>query len=454
MRAPRGVVRERKSDVERFELIKHILELLYEDMRSPSPRLAPLFDKLEGETLAYVFRPFFLVSKTFYAFALPIAARHFCPWAQQHEATRTLQILQQARSHFEEQGVPWAVESLLLPEGLLDDEEQAFFRSFPRLRTLRSFSHTFSSPNSLPCSLTTLIIESGGTLSSADLTKLTSATPHFTALSLEGAYKDGDYIPLYLLEPSSSIALPPWRLQPLALAGVVGSKKQALALVTSSSATLRSLKLHWPWVRRWVTEYTAVNKFLERLHTPLPALRHLDLGEAGSILPLPDRAFFPIIEELHIPVRRNTLQHVVHLSLTLRRVSFLAYGLQLGATSSRAVETLKTFVSGRPALQCLLDDCEAQLENQPLWYADLQAKCEARGILFAGNSLGVAGEEDSVWVDREQQDTEMEEEADRNEEFEEDLDAFDFDAEDGEEWAHLWSEEKRQAMGLGGSFSA
>lgn len=428
------------------ELIKHILELLYEDLRSPD-YLATPFNTRDGEKLACFFHPILLVSKTFYALALPIAIRHLFRSTVVERATDKLH---QALGHIFKRSVGQSVKSICLPVRFQAD----YLTALPLLRTLHSF-HLIKKALLIPSSLTTLVLQVGETLNAAELRALALASPNLTALSLSGHDNCSSLLPLHF-EESPDVVIPKWSLKHLALHYLTGSKQQVLALITSSAATLESLTFTLPNSGIWVNPNIRPRSVLDRLDRPLSALRRLDLGELhppsrGSTFL--DRPLLPSLEYLTLPISRRSIHQILTLSLTLIGLSLIAVDLKLKTSSPRALDTLKAFIKGRPALRLLSIDCDDTARVDEDWYDDLRVECDALDITFASSSL--AETEAEMWTEEEDSgESETEEEIQLRREREEEALPFDFDAEDGEEWAHLWSEEKRQAMGLGKSVCA
>jgi hypothetical protein len=137
------------------------------------------------------------------------------------------------------------------------------------------------------------------------------------------------------------------------------------------------------------------------------------------------------------------------LSPTLIGVSFVAVErLKLKPPSSRAVDTLRTFIKGRPALKLLSIDCDNTARVESGWHEDFQTECDALDITFASDLLPVA--EDEMWTEEEYSgESETEQEIKKRRKREDGALSFDYDAEDDEMWAPKWSERKRKEMGYG-----
>ncbi|ORY89652.1 hypothetical protein BCR35DRAFT_300057 [Leucosporidium creatinivorum] len=401
---------------------------------------------MEGEKLAFVFRPVLLVSKTFYALALPIAARHLFPSAPDDYATATLF---EACNHVTRHGLQNAVETAWLPTGTQTWDQQCYFEAFPRLRTLQALEFIIN-PVELLGALTTRVLQSGGTFKSTKLKALALAAPHLTALSLSGDDRTGKKLPL-CLEASTEVIIPNWRLQHLAFHYLEGSKEQALAFITSSSATLQTLKFTLPDTGRWSEPPIWPSPVLNDLDRPLPLLRHLDLGElhppsrASTFL---DRSLLPNLEYLTLPICRRSIRQILSLPLTLIAASLIAVDIKLKASSPLGVDTLKSFIKGRPALKLLSVDCNSTSTSKidPNWHAELRAECDALDITFASRSL--SSTEAEVWTEEEYGgESETEEEIGERRTQEDEALPLDFDAEDDKMWASWWSEEKKEEMG-------
>lgn len=429
------------------ELIKHILELLYEDLRSPGRSVPTPFDLWADVRIIHLFHPLLSVSKTFYALALPIAVRHL--FLTPDTAVRACDKLDQALEQLSRRGMGWAVRSICLPFDLDAEQAERSLKALPCLRALHSFQ-LVKNPSALPQSLTTLVLNTTETLDASELGALALATPGLTSLTLSGHDGSGSLLPLHF-EESQSVARPDWRLQHLALHYLSGSEEQVLTLITSTATTLETLAFTVPEFGGWETPIFP-DSVLDLLDRPLPALRSLNLGElhplshASTLL---DRSLLPSLEYLTLPIGRNSIHQILTLSLTLIGVSFIAVDhLRLKASSPRAIDTLKTFIKGRPELRLLSVDCSFGAKADSGWYEDLQAECEALDITFASSSMGLAEEE--IWTEEEYSgESETEMEIIKRKKREDRAIPFDFDAEDDEIWAPKWSEAKRKEMGFG-----
>ncbi|ORY89657.1 hypothetical protein BCR35DRAFT_350109, partial [Leucosporidium creatinivorum] len=345
------------------ELIKHILELLYDNVRTPRYNPTTPFDEIEGEKLAFAFRPCFLVSKTFYALALPIAARHLLPPFGAQGALEASDKLEQARLHLLNQGLGQAVESIHVPAGLTRHREQDVFLAFPRLRTLYSFG-IVQNLHLLPKTLTILTLEAKASLDSGHWAHLGEAAPHLTSLSLKGKSRySGDHGPLHLYASPKPVD-PGWRLKHLALNHLSGSEEQALAFITASASTLESLSFDCHHPMHFSTIHPG--SVLSNVTTPLPLLRRLCLGRVGDPFILPpacsvlDRTLLPNLEELQLYVRRSSIHQLLTISPTIVTVLLTS---SEEATSPIALDILKTFVAGHSGLRLLSLDCAFLLRS-------------------------------------------------------------------------------------------
>ncbi|ORY89634.1 hypothetical protein BCR35DRAFT_350090 [Leucosporidium creatinivorum] len=425
------------------ELIKHILELLYEDVRSYEPYNPDSpFGKMDGEHVAFIFYPFLFVSKIFFALSLPILARHLFRTSTDLVAISNSDRLLASVASLDARGLKSVIKSLTLPPNLSATEAAAVLRGCTRLNTLHLFDFD-PIVHVTPSSITTLLLTTNTQSGLADLPSLARAFPRLASLWLEGSSRDDTGGPIILKIPTASAA-PGWCLRDLVIRDFVGAEDELVAFLEQLAPTLETLSLinDTDQLDKFEHLEIVIGSVVDRLTAPFPRLRGLRFGELTWLSC--DSVFFnrrhlPLIAEIALTLDDNSLPILLELPPSLSHALLAFAEIELGANSPE-MDILLKFVEAQSHLQLLsIDITPWNVECSDDWSERLQELCAERGVMFGCNK----------WDRKDNSGAE-----DYLSELSDSDKPFDFDAEDGEEWAHLWSEEKRQVMGLGKTLEA
>lgn len=230
---------------------------------------------------------------------------------------------------------------------------------------------------------------------------------------------------------------------------------QTLAWIAESSSSLRVLSLTTKTADRKNPhldddKILSPTSLIPRISGRLPSLRWLHLGEEAC-LPVDCEALgeetFPFLEVIELDVDEDTVDQLLDLSTTIRRVSITISSEDFDfSQSSTGVRTLKAFVKAHARLELVSIELGSKPTSKSLWAQQLAEVCEKRGVVFACNDAGAVDAEGAHPYKDEgtpsENDTDEAYSTDSEEEY-------DYDDEDDEMWSRLWSEEKRLAMNLG-----
>ncbi|ORY85345.1 hypothetical protein BCR35DRAFT_302814 [Leucosporidium creatinivorum] len=421
------------------ELIKHILELVYEDVRPVhrSPLLDPWSFGFDGAFL-FTFRPILLVSKAFHALALPFLVRDLATYMVPSTQSKAFNFIQKHSlgSH---------VQILLGNQGDLTSEQKVnLFRACPNVRTLYLLS-PLPLDLQVPSTITTLHLR---------------GFPYFDRYA---AFTLADSLPqlkrLALFELKNVVTHPfplssCWRLEELAIQTVPPEMEaQVLAWIADSSSSLRVFSLTTPSFYKSASTHQkdtlSPSALIPELSSVLPSLRWLHLGAEGSLpvgCEILGEETLPSWEVLEIAVDEDSVDQLLDLSSTIRRVVLTITSENFEFTrTSTVVRTLKAFVKTHPRLELFSIDLGDDTSPEDGWADGLTEECKKRGVVFACNDSAVWDAEGAQEFKAESTSTDDSDSDAHSTGTEE---GFDYDAEDDAVWANLWSEEKRLAMGL------
>lgn len=308
-------------------------------------------------------------------------------------------------------------------------------------------------PSYLPISLRSFTLWASVTLRAPDLVSLATSLPLPEELTL-GA--DIAVAPEDQRWKVSSA----WKLKVVRFPDVRGSADPLVHWLGEASSTLTTFELGFCSVEYQGERITHSNLLLPanapfpHLHTLmcLNALPPLDASELLQARKL------PALEVLATGVVDQNLSVVLRvLPVTLRRVHLVS-GNPPPHGDTTLTDQLATFIENHPALEALalefhrnsrVPETAGADATRRLWSEVVEDLCAERGILFATN-------EDKMWQQNlfatpASADEDGEDAQNTGDETIRVGNALDFDDEDDAMWAHLWSEEKRIAMGIGES---
>ena len=228
---------------------------------------------------------------------------------------------------------------------------------------------------------------------------------------------------------------------------------------------------------------------LAAFSAPLPSLRRLHLSH-GAVLPpacdILSHRFLPALEHLEVTVTDSTIDQLLPVTTSIKRVFLLPFAMSELDRDSPEAAILATFISTHPRLKLLSIEFSQGTITVAGWSTDLEQQCSRLGVILASNDTrfghpnghrwyGGAGEHPQYGdsdVDEDGYDEYGEPctcrrcrgslEDDQSSRSSDSVttgvgssgvaEVLDFDAEDDAMWAEQWSEEKREAMGLGELF--
>jgi len=442
------------------ELIKHILVLVYEGVREVEAPNAPsntLPNHLDGEHVPHIFRPFLLVNKTFHALALPFLVRHL--FARRLVANqRELRAHQKVVVAFVHQhNLGTAVKSIAAPSRLTETEQTELIRACSALDAVYlDAAIPSASLLLLPSTLSSLEIDGHGlVLTYGDLVTLQSSTPRLKVL---GFGKKWACVRLELTaeqEDEYENFDSPWRLQKLDLGSIAGSAIPILGWLRDSATTLRRLSTHALFLHDR-GGFKKIEYPLEELQHPLPSLvslsQHWPMYDPSRLASLA-AANLPNLSTLGLQVAGSALAALQAAPITLRRVQLtLLDEHDDHLNDALAIRDLGAFITTHPALELLELDFPEYLDETTrargagVWSEPLAILCAERGIVFGCNDHALEVNKGDDEYDMSEHGSSDDESSIGSSGIDEEMD---FDAEDDKIRASRWSQEKREAMGVG-----
>lgn len=435
------------------EMVKHTLELLYEDVRALEPYSPhPPFGLFDGEHVAFVFKPLFLVSKIFYALSLPIAVRHLLNTARPTPTKEHALDVKHVVKLLKRRSAGQAVQSLALnPSTVSESRQLALVGVCTRLRKIHLFNQLDFSL--LPATIDTLILQARGTLGATALSAMSKALPNLKHLALEGGWKQKMRRRLELVvERGRPPVFGHWKLASLSLRCLAGSQAQLLVLIIEAAPTLTTL-----FVRDIKTlpitdtfpppriDYT----LLSAIPCSLPVLKTLRSFVGSHPSPgvqVVSHSSAPFLEVVEISLSDRTIPLLLDVSPTLKRALLFLDRADFGA-GTNATATLMSFVQTHPALELLsleLGDFIGVDERD--YCAELVELCAERGVELVGAGLPTRNlvpppAEESAGSDVDASSAGSDAECRLGSDA-------DFDAEEDLLWSRHWTQKKREAMGL------